>query len=90
MTCIAYRYQFIDITKYLILILISDYAFFDNGPVKGPMVIMTDNCDELKDALHAVWPSSKLFLCVFHLMQQVWRWLFDRKNGILQADRPGN
>ncbi|XP_057311257.1 uncharacterized protein LOC130649070 [Hydractinia symbiolongicarpus] len=49
---------------------------------------MTDNCDELKDALHAVWPKSRLLLCIFHLMQQVWRWLFDKKHGISQHDRP--
>ena len=65
-----------------------EYAFY-NKATNGPKVIMTDNCDELKDALHAVWPNSRLLLCIFHLMQQVWRWLFDKKHGISQQDRPG-
>ncbi|XP_065679780.1 uncharacterized protein LOC124806224 [Hydra vulgaris] len=67
--------------------LLPDYAFHGKGVV-GPDVIMTDNCDELKDALHDVWPKSNLLLCVFHLMQQVWRWLFDKNHGILNQDRP--
>ena len=50
---------------------------------------MTDNCDELGDALNAVWPRSKLLLCLFHMMQQVWRWLFDKHHCISQEDRPG-
>ena len=45
-----------------------EYAFY-NKATNGPEVIMTDNCDELKDALHAVWPNSRLLLCIFHLMQ---------------------
>jgi len=67
---------------------LPDFAFYGKGALNGPGVIMTDNCDELKDALHATWPRSRLLLCIFHLMQQVWRWLFDKKHGILQADRP--
>ena len=49
---------------------------------------MTDNCSELHDALRAVWEEAILLLCIFDLMQQVWRWLFDRKNNIQAADRP--
>ena len=49
---------------------------------------MTDNCDELRDALGRTWPNATLILCTFHLLQQVWRWLHDRKNSILMQDRP--
>ena len=31
---------------------------------------------------------SPLLLCIFHLMQQVWRWLHEKKNGIRLDDRP--
>ena len=48
---------------------------------------MTDNCWELRQALRFKWPSSVLLLCVFHLLQQVWRWLFAKEHGIAEADR---
>ena len=48
---------------------------------------MTDNCSELKDALKIVWPSSRLVLCVFHILQQVWRWLHDKKHSVKKCDR---
>ena len=46
-------------------------AFYGKGPKKGPNIVMTDNCSELRDALHIVWPEAELLLCVFHLLQQV-------------------
>ena len=52
-----------------------------------PEVMMTDNCSELHDALRNVWPEAKLILCVFHLLQQVWRWLNEKKHGIQVIDR---
>ena len=67
----------------------QDNSFFGKGAMAGPTVIMTDNCVELRDALHAVWPRSHLLLCVFHIMQQVWRWLFDKKHGINNNHRQG-
>ena len=39
----------------------------------GPKLIITDNCSELHDALNQVWPETKLLLCTFHILQQVWR-----------------
>lgn len=66
---------------------LPEYAFYGKG-VKGPLVIMTDNCSELHDALRAVWESAVLLLCIFHIMQQVWRWLFERKHNIKSQDRP--
>jgi len=34
-----------------------------------------------------VWPDSVLKLCHFHIMQSVWRWLWDSKHEIAKADR---
>ena len=62
-------------------------AFYGKGKI-GPSVIMTDNCSELRDALGAVWSKAVLLLCIFHIMQQVWRWLFEKKHGIQFGDRP--
>ena len=61
-------------------------AFYDRKDL-GPMVIMTDNCSELRNALRIVWPESRL-LCIFHLMQQIWRWLHEKKNSIRKDHRP--
>ena len=55
------------------VLLNLENAFCDKGAMNGADVIMTDNCDELKDALHTVWTKSRLLLCIFHLMQQVWK-----------------
>ena len=53
----------------------------------GPAIIMTDNCDELRRSLHRNWPNATLLLCVFHVLQQVWRWLFERQHGVSKDHR---
>ena len=52
-----------------------------------PQIFMTDDCDAEKNALSAMWSESELRLCIFHVMQAVWRWLLNSKNGILKEDR---
>ena len=59
-----------------------DSAFGGVGRMTGPLFMMSDNCSELRDAVSAVWPKTTLLLCVFHLLQQVWRWLNDKKHGV--------
>lgn len=59
-------------------------AFFGRG---APQSFMTDNCDPERKALAATWPSAQLFLCIFHLLQQVWRLLLDSKHGIPKQNR---
>lgn len=63
-------------------------AFHGRGPDVGPEVILTDNCKEQRKALNTVWPSSTMLLCIFHILQQLWRWLHDKSHSISQADRP--
>ena len=65
----------------------GENAFYGHKDL-GPVVIMTDNCSELRDALKIVWTESRLLLCIFHLMQQIWRWLYEKKNGIHMDHRP--
>ena len=38
--------------------------------------------------MHAVWPDAKLLLCVWHVLNAVWRWLWDGSNQIKKEDRP--
>lgn len=65
----------------------SSSAFSFYGSSEGPKVFMTDNCSELREALKKVWPSSTPVLCIFHILQQVWRWLHEKKNNIDLNDR---
>ena len=62
-------------------------AFFGKGPCSGSEVIMTDNSDELRNSLRETWPKAKLLLCLFHVIQQVWRWLYEKSHGITPTDR---
>ena len=54
----------------------------------SPSVIMTDNCDELRQALEITWPGARLLLCIFHILQQAWRWLHEKIHGVRMEDRP--
>ena len=64
----------------------TEDSFYGNGP-DGPFIAMTDNCAELRDALTQVFPSTRLLLCTFHILQQVWRWINDVKHGIHVDDK---
>lgn len=53
-----------------------------------PKIFITDDSDAERNALKYVWPNSKTLLCRFHILQSVWRWLFDKKHKISADDRP--
>ena len=63
---------------------VSSYGFY--GSTKGPHVVMTDKCDELREALLSIWPNC-ILLCIFHILQQVVRWVHEKKNAIALALR---
>ncbi|KAJ8043335.1 hypothetical protein HOLleu_10379 [Holothuria leucospilota] len=66
--------------------ILPEDAFF--GSADGPDVFMTDDCKALRMALNSVYPRSVLLLCVFHILQALWRWLWDNKNQVCKNDRP--
>jgi len=43
---------------------------------------MTYNSSAEINALHNSWPNSRHLLCIFHVFQAVWRWLWEAKNSI--------
>lgn len=47
-----------------------------------PAVFMTDDSAAERNALNKVFPHSVLLLCTFHVMQAVWRWLWDSSHNI--------
>lgn len=63
---------------------IGECAFYGKGE---PQSFITDNCDAERKALAATWPTSQQFLCIFHILQQVWRWLLDSSHSIIKNDR---
>lgn len=67
--------------------ILPEASFYGRGVDVGPSVIMTDNCGELRAVLHERWPSAVLLLCVFHVLQQVWRWIYDKTHGIAADHR---
>lgn len=52
-----------------------------------PLIFLTDQSTAEINAIHNVWPKSRTILCIFHVLQAVWRWLWDQKHGILKDDR---
>ena len=66
--------------------VVPDNAFFNSRDC--PHIFMTDDCTALRMALHNVYPTSVLLLCIFHLLQAFWRWLWDNKHQIGKNYRP--
>lgn len=52
-----------------------------------PHVFMTDDSSAERNAIRRVWPESELKLCLFHVAQALWRWIWDSKHSILLDDR---
>ncbi|XP_028439323.1 uncharacterized protein LOC114559089 [Perca flavescens] len=67
--------------------LLPPAAFFGRGD-HGPQAFMTGDCSALRQALATVYPGASLMLCTFHLLQAMWRWLWNSHNGIKEEERP--
>ncbi|XP_035516707.1 uncharacterized protein si:dkey-75a21.2 [Morone saxatilis] len=58
------------------------------GHPEGPLVVMTDDCSALRQALHEAYPEATLVLCVFRVvLQAMWRWLWSSSNDVLKQHR---
>ncbi len=53
----------------------------------SPKLFLTDNSEAEIKALKKTWPQSNNLLCIFHVGQAVWRWLWDGKNAIPKEHR---
>ena len=58
---------------------IPDNAFYGKGKDAGPKIFLTDNNNEEREALSCTWESSVLLLCIFHVMEAIWRGLCEKK-----------
>lgn len=52
-----------------------------------PVIFVTDDSDAERNALSSVWPEAVLRLCLFHVPQAVWRWLWSASHNISKEDR---
>jgi len=66
--------------------ILPPYAFFHRGD-NGPQAFLTDDCTAERQALRACYRESTLLLCIFHLLQAMWRYLWDAQNNIAKCDR---
>jgi len=66
--------------------ILPEDAFGDNRQ-NGPSVFMTDNAAALRNSLATNFPASTCLLCIFHVLQAAWRWLWDAKHGIRMDHR---
>ena len=63
-------------------------AFYGRGGATGPQLFMTDDSDCLRNSLSSAWPSAELLLCIFHVLQAQWNWLWDGKHAVEKKDKP--
>ncbi|ELT96280.1 hypothetical protein CAPTEDRAFT_185524 [Capitella teleta] len=54
----------------------------------SPEVFLTDDSRAERQALSSAFPDSTLLLCVFHVLQAFWRYVWDSKHSIQKDDRP--
>lgn len=54
----------------------------------GPRIFMTDDSLAERNALREVFPQTTLLLCIFHVLQAAWRYLWDSNHGISLKHRP--
>ena len=65
--------------------LLPSTAFFNRGPI-GPRIFITDDCEPEYRALLSVWPQATHYLCVWHVLEAVHRWILAGRNNITNAD----
>ena len=54
-------------------------SFYGKG---SPGNIITDDAQAERDGLRRTWPNAAMYLCIFHFLQSMWRWLLNSSNKI--------
>jgi len=67
--------------------LIDNSCFHHRG-LAGPKLFMTDDSTAERTALESTYPGSTLLLCIFHVLQAFWRFLWDCRSGDPKDERP--
>ena len=58
------------------------------GPNVGPKIVLTDDASAERNALKITWPGMILLLCLFHVLQAVWGWLWKASHHVEKVHRP--
>ncbi|GFU58799.1 SWIM-type domain-containing protein [Trichonephila clavipes] len=66
--------------------LLPEHAFYCRSE-SGPYACMIEDSESQLAALHSVWPESDIIICIFRVLQHMWRWLWDEKHNILKDHR---
>lgn len=75
-----------EVYKEAFLLLKNEFPAAFNG--EGlPKFFMTDHSQAEMNAIQAVWPLCTVLLCIFHVLQAVWRWLWESKHNIPENKR---
>jgi len=53
----------------------------------SPKIIITDDSTAEQNSLRKAFPNSNLLLCKFHVLQAIWRYIWDSKHNINKNDR---
>jgi len=59
-----------------------------NRCINGPLVFMTDDSAAERNALRECFPQTTLLLCIFHVLQAAWRYLWDSSHGVPLKHHP--
>lgn len=65
--------------------IIPTKAFFGRG---SPKLIMTDDSPAERNSLRANFPEAILLLCIFHVLQAMWRYIWDSTHKVPFEDKP--
>ncbi|KAJ1526610.1 hypothetical protein ONE63_008196 [Megalurothrips usitatus] len=67
--------------------LLPQDAFYGRGPSVGPKLIMTDDSTPERNALKLSFHDAILLLCLFHVLQAFWRYLWAREQNVPKEKR---
>uniref|UniRef100_T1IVH7 SWIM-type domain-containing protein n=1 Tax=Strigamia maritima TaxID=126957 RepID=T1IVH7_STRMM len=60
--------------------LLPENGFGGRGSMRGPRVIVVENNGVEENALRRVWPDVQILYCTLHVLENVWRLLWDGKH----------
>ena len=65
--------------------LFPEGAFYGQGSHVN--VTTDDSAVAEKNGFQRVWPTTKLYFCIFHFLQSMWRWILSTDNKIQKDER---
>lgn len=66
--------------------ILPENVFYKKG-MNGPDIFITDDSSSERLSLRQSFPNSKLILCIFHVLQATWRYIWDAKTAVHKDDR---